>query len=82
MVPFAVSPGALMIVCTDGASRDNPGEASAAAVLQIVQNDQLHVVAIQAVRLGRESSMCAEREVAFLGQALVVQWCCAHGICV
>jgi hypothetical protein len=81
MVPFAVIPGCLIVVCSDGASRNNPGDASAAAVVQVVQNNQLYVVAFKAVRLGKATSMCAEFEAACLGQALLVQWCCKFGIC-
>ena len=61
------------MVSSDGASRGNPGIASAAAcVCLMAENGVLHVVAWKAIALGIRSSVVAEFEAAVLGQSLLV----------
>ena len=82
MVPCTVAAGDMLVLCTDGASRDNLGAASAGAVLHVVHDGQLHVVAVSAICLGLATSSCAEFEAACLGQTLLTKWCRFAGVCV
>ena len=80
IIPFNLGPNSIVVISSDGASRDNPGRASASAVVQVCEGSELTVVAYRAVFIGIATSTQAESEAACLAHCLLVDWCIAAGI--
>ena len=80
IIPFNLGPNSIVVISSDGASRDNPGRASASAVVQVCEGSELTVVAYRAVFIGIATSTQAEFEAACLAHCLLVDWCIASGI--
>jgi hypothetical protein len=74
--------GSMIVVSSDGASRGNPGPASASACVQLYRNGSLEVVASRALRLGDRTCNFAEFEAACLAQTLFTEWCSRVGLVV
>ena len=72
----------MFVLYSDGASRNNPGLASAAAVLcAVTASGAEFMVAYRAVALGIASNVAAEFEAAIIAQDLLLGYCCRVGIC-
>mgnify|MGYP002177902515 CR=1 FL=1 len=72
----------MVIISSDGASRRNPGRASCAAVVHVVVNETLILVAYRGIRLGVCSNNISEFEGACLAHELLVQWAVTCKLCV
>ena len=78
---FKLQTNEVIFVASDGASRGNPGRASAAANLQVLRHGALVTIAYDAVRLHDTTSVHAEFEAALLGQRLFPNHCLHLGPC-
>jgi hypothetical protein len=71
-----VLPGDVMRIEFDGASRGNPGESACGIALWVYRyaTGMRSLVAIVGVRLGRQTSVCAEFEGAVLSMYVLMDW--------
>lgn len=80
LVPCEVRPDEVLLLCTDGASRGNPGESSAAAVLLLLRDNEFVKLGHWGVLLGRSTNVHAEFESACVGMRLFLLWCLHSGL--
>lgn len=62
------------LICTDGASKGNPGESSCSAVLLLMRNKQFVKLGHWGVLIGRSLNVHAEFESACFGIRLFLLW--------
>ena len=65
LMPFDVND--VLLICTDGASRGNPGDSSCAALLLLMRTDQFVKLGHSGVLIGRSANVHAEFESACIG---------------
>lgn len=68
--------------CSDRASRGNPGEASASAIVVVFAQYREFVVAVESRCIGIQTSSYAEWEAACITPRLLVRWLYASGLLV
>jgi len=72
----------MVIISSDGASRNNPGCSNCAACVQVVVHGKLIIVDCKGISLGVCSNNVAEFEGACLAHELLVQWAIASRLCI
>jgi ribonuclease HI len=74
--------GDVLVVCTDGASKGNPGPSGSAAVVFLHRQNTLLEIASSGYRCDRSTSVVAEFEAACIGIHLLCAWFLSAGVAV